>query len=311
MENARSDLERMDGTEEQQGTHPWVEEFLEYLVSVRGLAENSLASYSADIYDFVRYVRDKSGSLHQVDENTVLYYLLLLQQKGMASRSVARHLSSLRSFFDYLSRENRISANPGRLLEGPRISRILPEVLSPEEMERLLEQPDIQTRLGLRDRAILELMYATGLRVSETRGLKPLDFDSQTGILKIRGKGDKERFVPVHRVARDWLQTYLRDIRPAFRPVEEAVFLNRSGTALSRQGLWKMVKRYAQKACIRRAISPHAIRHSFATHLLEGGADLRSVQVLLGHADISATEIYTHVQESRLREVHHRCHPRS
>jgi integrase/recombinase XerD len=301
----------MSETLREQRTHPWVEEYLEYLVSVRGLAENSLASYSADIYDFVRYVRDKSGSLHQVDENTVLYYLVLLQQRGMASRSVARHLSSLRSFFDYLSRENRISANPGRLLEGPKISRILPEVLSQEEMERLLEQPDTRTRLGQRDRTLLELMYATGLRVSETRGLRPLDFDQQTGILKIRGKGNRERFVPVHRVARDWLQTYLRDTRPAFHPVEEAIFLNRSGTALSRQGLWKMVRRYAQKACIRRAISPHAIRHSFATHLLEGGADLRSVQILLGHADISATEIYTHVQESRLREIHSRCHPRS
>ena len=301
----------MDEQAEQQSTHPWVEEYLEHLVSVRGLAENSLASYSADIYGFLGFLRDKSASLHQVDENTVLYYLILLQQKGMASRSVARHLSSLRSFFDFLSRENRIAANPSHLLEGPKVSRILPEVLSVEEMERLLEQPDPQTRLGLRDRAILELMYATGLRVSETRGLRPLDFDPQTGILKIRGKGDKERFVPVHHVAQDWLQTYLDQARPALKPVEEALFLNRSGTALSRQGLWKMVKRYAQKACIRRAISPHAIRHSFATHLLEGGADLRSVQLLLGHADISATEIYTHVQESRLREIHSRCHPRS
>jgi len=301
----------MDDTSPEQRTHPWVEDYLEYLISVRGLSENSLASYSADIYDFVRYVRDKSGSLSQVDENTVLYYLVLLQRKGMASRSVARHLSSLRSFFDYLSLENRISANPGRLLEGPKISRILPEVLSQEEMERLLEQPDTHTRLGMRDRALLELMYATGLRVSETRGLRPLDLDPQTGILKIRGKGNKERFVPMHRVAQDWLQTYLQETRPSFHPVEEAIFLNRSGTALSRQGLWKMVRRYAQQACIRRAISPHAIRHSFATHLLEGGADLRSVQILLGHADISATEIYTHVQESRLREIHSTCHPRS
>ena len=311
MENATSDYVDMDSTSEQQRTHPWVEEYLEYLVSVRGLAENSLASYAADIYGFVGYVRDKEGSLHQVDENTVLYYLVFLQQKGMASRSVARQLSSLRSFFDYLTRENRIQANPGRLLEGPKVSRILPEVLSQEEMERLLEQPDTHTRLGMRDRALLELMYATGLRVSETRTLKPLDFDDQTGILKIRGKGSKERLVPVHRTAQDWLETYLERTRPALNPVEDAVFLNRSGTALSRQGLWKMVKRYAQKACIRRTISPHAIRHSFATHLLEGGADLRSVQLLLGHADISATEIYTHVQEGRLREVHSRCHPRS
>lgn len=301
----------MDTTKEQQRTHPWVEEYLEYLVSVRGLAENSLASYAADLYSFVRYLREKSGDLHQVDENTVLYYLVFLQQKGMASRSVARQLSSLRSFFDYLNSEKRIPNNPGRLLEGPKLSRILPEVLSPEEMERLLEQPDPKSRLGLRDRAILELMYATGLRVSETCSLKPLDFDDQTGILKIRGKGSKERFVPVHRTAQDWLEHYLQEARPALNPVEEAIFLNRSGTALSRQGLWKMVKRCAQRACIRRPISPHAIRHSFATHLLEGGADLRSVQLLLGHADISATEIYTHVQESRLREVHRRCHPRS
>ncbi|MCF8031036.1 MAG: site-specific tyrosine recombinase XerD [Desulfohalobiaceae bacterium] len=302
----------MNGTaQEQQRTHPWVEDYLEHLISVKGLSENSLASYSADIYSFLGFLEDISASLQEVDENTVLYYLVLLQQKGMASRSVARHLSSLRSFFDYLSEERRISANPGRLLEGPKISRILPEVLTRQEMDLLLEQPDSRTKLGMRDKTILELMYATGLRVSETCFLRPLDFDPQTGILKIRGKGDKERFLPVHLTAQDCLQTYLQNTRPAFRPVQEAVFLNRSGTALSRQGLWKMVKRYAQKAGIRRAISPHAIRHSFATHLLEGGADLRSVQLLLGHADISATEIYTHVQESRLKEIHHKYHPRS
>ena len=292
-------------------THPWVEDYLEHLIGVKGLSENSLASYSADIYSFLGFLEDITGSLQEVDENTVLYYLVLLQQKGMASRSVARHLSSLRSFFDYLSEERRISANPGRLLEGPKISRILPEVLTRQEMDLLLEQPDSSTKLGMRDKTILELMYATGLRVSETCFLRPLDFDSQTGILKIRGKGDRERFVPVHLTAQDWLQTYLQNTRPTFRPVQEAIFLNRSGTALSRQGLWKMVKRYAQKGGIRRAISPHAIRHSFATHLLEGGADLRSVQLLLGHADISATEIYTHVQESRLKEIHHKYHPRS
>ena len=302
----------MNGTaQEQQQTYPWVEDYLEHLISVKGLSENSLASYSADIYSFLGFLEDITGSLQEVDENTVLYYLVLLQQKGMASRSVARHLSSLRSFFDYLSEERRISANPGRLLEGPKISRILPEVLTRQEMDLLLEQPDSSTKLGMRDKTILELMYATGLRVSETCFLRPLDFDSQTGILKIRGKGDRERFVPVHLTAQDWLQTYLQNTRPTFRPVQEAIFLNRSGTALSRQGLWKMVKRYAQKGGIRRAISPHAIRHSFATHLLEGGADLRSVQLLLGHADISATEIYTHVQESRLKEIHHKYHPRS
>jgi len=302
----------MNGTaQEQQQTYPWVEDYLEHLISVKGLSENSLASYSADIYSFLGFLEGISGSLREVDENTVLYYLVLLQQKGMASRSVARHLSSLRSFFDYLSEERRISANPGRLLEGPKISRILPEVLTRQEMDLLLEQPDSSTKLGMRDKTILELMYATGLRVSETCFLRPLDFDSQTGILKIRGKGDRERFVPVHLTAQDWLQTYLQNTRPTFRPVQEAIFLNRSGTALSRQGLWKMVKRYAQKGGIRRAISPHAIRHSFATHLLEGGADLRSVQLLLGHADISATEIYTHVQESRLKEIHHKYHPRS
>ncbi len=292
-------------------THPWIEDYLEHLVSVRGLSENSVAAYTADLYEFLQFLREASGRLSQVDADLVLYYLVLLQRKGKASRSIARRLSSLRSFLDFLSEEGRLRSNPARLMEGPRLNRLLPEVLTRQEVERLLDQPEAGSKLGIRDRAILELMYATGLRVSETCSLTPLDLDQQAGIIKIRGKGDKERIVPVHREALNKVSRYIQNTRPLFRPKSDALFLNRSGQPLSRQGLWKMVKRYSQIAGIRRNISPHALRHSFATHLLEGGADLRSVQLFLGHADISATEIYTHVQQERLQEVHRTCHPRS
>jgi integrase/recombinase XerD len=229
----------------------------------------------------------------------------------LTSRSLARHLSSLRLFFDYVCEHFQFPNNPARSLDSPKISKFLPDVLTPSEINALIEQTDPTTKLGVRDRTILELMYASGLRVSEVCILRPLDFDPLAGIVKIQGKGDKQRFVPVHQIAQNLINQYLTDWRPLFRPQEETLFLNRSGKSLSRQGIWKMIKRYAKQAHLDKDISPHTIRHSFATHLLEGGADLRTVQTLLGHTDISATEIYTHVQNKRLMNIHKTFHPRS
>ncbi len=301
----------MDRPHREQEPHPWIDSFLEYILTVKGLSENSLSSYAADLNSFFDFWGRKLDSSQEIDEQTLLLYLTYLHHKGMSTRSVARQLSALRSFFDFLRQSSILSHNPAELLDGPKISRSLPEVLSQQEMSRLLDQPDIHTKLGFRDRTILELMYAAGLRVTETCTLKPLDFDAQAGVLKIRGKGSKDRFVPLHSTAQNYLQTYLYTWRPLFTPQQDIIFLNRSGRGLTRQGLWKMIKRYALQACIRRNISPHTIRHSFATHLLEGGADLRSLQMLLGHADISATEIYTHVQGKRLLEAHRKFHPRA
>ncbi|MBQ4132179.1 MAG: tyrosine-type recombinase/integrase, partial [Desulfovibrionaceae bacterium] len=203
------------------------------------------------------------------------------------------------------------SSDLARFFQNPKLPLTLPKALSREEMRALLETPCLTDKLGFRDRTIMELLYAAGLRVSELCSLLPLNFDPQAGLLRIFGKGAKERIVPVHSAAAAFLSAYLKEWRPLFSPKEELVFLNRSGKGLSRQGVWKMVRERALQAGIMKEISPHSFRHSFATHLLEGGADLRSVQLLLGHEDIAATEIYTHVQQSRLAEIHKRFHPRS
>lgn len=291
--------------------HPWVDIWLEHLLVVKGLSENSLAAYAQDMLHFQIFLTERSSTVEDVSDQTIFLYLMYLRQKGLTSRSLARHLSSMRGFFAHAVAEGWIDASPAELIEAPKLPRKLPDVLSQGEMEGLLARPDMETSLGFRDRAMLELLYAAGLRVTELITLTPLDFDAQAGVLRVFGKGDKERLVPIHDLAQDLLTRYVQSIRPAFRPVKEFLFLNRSGKGLSRQGVWKLIKRYALEAGIRKEISPHSLRHSFATHLLEGGADLRTVQMLLGHADISATEIYTHVQADRLTAVHRSHHPRS
>ncbi len=291
--------------------HPWIDGYIEFLLVMKGLTENSIESYSRDLYDLFSFLQSKSHGMEDIDEQSLFLYFLYLRKKGITSRSVSRRLSTFRMFFDYTYEQGWTNYNPARLLDNPKINKLLPEVLSQENIGKILQQPDCSTKLGYRDRTILELMYAAGLRVSEVCNLLPLDFDDQSGILKIRGKGQKERLVPIYKQAHEFLDNFISNWREWFYPKEEAIFLNRSGRSLSRQGIWKMIKRYAQQAGITRNISPHTIRHSFATHLLEGGADLRSVQLLLGHADISATEIYTHVQQNRLLEIHKKYHPRS
>jgi integrase/recombinase XerD len=288
-----------------------MDRYLEHLIVIKGLAEKTIAAYRADLHSLLQFLHTHAMTLHEVDENTLLVYLRHLSNRTGSAKTLSRHLASLRGFFSHLHEQGVISENPALILSNPKIARTIPDVLTQEETARLLETPDRGTKLGLRDRAILEVLYGAGLRVSELTNLRPLDYDAQTDILRIWGKGGKERIVPLNQTAATMLTSYLTTRSALFTPHQDAVFLNRSGNQLTRQGVWKMIKRYGLKARITKTISPHTLRHCFATHLLEGGADLRTVQVLLGHADISATEIYTHVQTRRLLDIHHKHHPRS
>ena len=292
-------------------THPLVDAFLQHLLIEKGLSENTLSSYSADLQSLLDFLAQGNLHLEAIDEDIILLYLGHLGAKDLSGRSVSRHLSALRGFFSFCASEGHLSRSPVKLLQNPKLPLYLPTVLTRAEMEAILATPLLGDRLGFRDRCIMELLYASGLRVSELCNLRPLDFDAQTGILRIFGKGAKERLVPVHSAAANFFTQYLSSWRPLFSPQEDYAFLNRSGKGLSRQGVWKMIKERALQAGIRKDISPHSFRHSFATHLLDGGADLRSVQMLLGHEDITATEIYTHVQQGRLAEIHRKYHPRS
>ncbi len=291
--------------------NPLIESFLEHILVIKGLSRETVNAYTKDLSIFESFLRDKNLDIREVDEQALFLYLLFLRRKGLQSRSMARHMATLRGFFGFLSHQGLVENNPAEMLENPKLPQLLPQVLTVQEVKSILSQPDSQGKLGIRDRAMLELLYAAGLRVSELVELKILDFDSQAGVLRIWGKGGKERLVPLHYTCMQWLEFYLHSWRDAFSPQVDRIFLNRSGKALSRQGVWKTIKKYTLKAGIKKEVSPHTLRHSFATHLLEGGADLRTVQILLGHSDITATEIYTHVQSDRLKSAHERFHPRS
>lgn len=294
-----------------ENSYPLMDYFIEYLLTEKGLSENTVAAYRTDLAGFFSFLEAHAIPVQLADEDILFAYLAGLRQKGLSSRSLARHLSALRGLFSFGVKEGELSADPAEFLENPKLPKLLPDVLSIQEISDVLDQPDLSTKRGFRDRAMLELLYAAGLRVSELCGLEVLDFDMQAGILKIFGKGSKERLVPIHAAANDILSQYLSIWRPLFDPKEKKMFLNGSGKGLTRQTVWKMVQKYVAAAGILKSVSPHSFRHSFATHLLEGGADLRVVQLLLGHADISATEIYTHVQSSRLVSIHKQFHPRS
>lgn len=291
--------------------HAWVDRYLEHLLVERGLSENSLSGYAADLTALLASLAEKGRGPEDADSRDLFLHLTRLRGRGLTSRSLARHLSALRGFFAFCLDRGLRPDDPAELLENPKLPKGLPDVLSREEMDRLLNTPDPASSLGQRDRVMLELLYAAGLRVSELVDLQVADFDPQTGLLRVFGKGSKERVVPVHDRAQRLLADYLDLTRPQFDPVAQQIFLNRSGKKLTRQGVWKLIKKYALLAGITKDISPHTFRHSFATHLLEGGADLRTVQILLGHADIAATEIYTHVQAGRLLAIHRTFHPRS
>ncbi len=290
---------------------PLVDAHLEHLLVEKGLAENTLRAYASDLADFCTFLKERAARPEEVDDHTLFLYVVYARKHGLSGRSLSRRLATLRGFFAFALERGAIAADPARFLQNPKLLRTLPEVLSRSEMEALLAAPDLSDKLGFRDRTMLELLYAAGLRVSELCGLKVSDFDPQTDLVRVFGKGARERLVPVHAEAARFLRDYRSLWRPQFGPKEPLLFLNRSGRGLSRVGVWKLVKRYALEAGVHTAISPHTFRHSFATHLLEGGADLRSVQLLLGHLDIAATEIYTHVQEERLAAVHRERHPRA
>ncbi len=291
--------------------HPAADAYLQHLLVEKGLSENTLSAYAADLSDFLSFLAGRSFPLEEVTDQTLFLYIVAVRQQGLSGRSLARRLSGLRGFFAFAQSEGVFNVNPARFLENPKFVRALPEVLSREEMAAVLAGPDISDRLGFRDRTMLELLYACGLRASELVGLRVLNFDPAANLLRVFGKGAKERLVPAHSEAARFLGEYIAHWRPLFSPKSPTLFLNRSGTGLTRVALWKIVRRHVLAAGITRTISPHTFRHSFATHLLDGGADLRAVQMLLGHADISATEIYTHVQAERLVEVHRAHHPRS
>lgn len=286
--------------------------FLEYCRIEKGLSENSLAAYARDLTRFEQNLRSREVPGASQPE-VVVGYLDSLYQSGLATRSVARHVATLRSFFRYLVARGAIARDPTAFLPLPRQNRALPKYLNLSEIESLIASADLGRPTGIRDRAMLELLYATGVRVSELCQVELSDLNLELGILRVSGKGGKQRLVPINRPSLSALQSYLQEARPRLLKgrASRYVFVTARGGPLSRQAFWKLLARYGRKAGLRRRLTPHVLRHSFATHLLERGADLRSVQTLLGHADISTTQIYTHVLRSRLREAVDRYHPRS
>lgn len=284
---------------------PW----LNGLLSRRGLAPLTVRAYGEDLSDFFRFLAESGAA--SVDEDTVVLYLAWQQAYGHTATTLCRRLAALRSFFRYVEKERILADNPTQFLDNPRKPFRLPVVLSMEQMEALLAAPRLDERGGMRDKCMLELLYAAGLRVSELCALRVRDLDLQRGIARVWGKGSKERITPLHAMMQQLLAEYLAQWRPLFHPVDQCLFLNRSGRGLTRQYVWKLVKKYAAEVQLPANISPHTFRHSYATHLLEGGADLRAVQMLLGHASINATEIYLHVEQGRLKDIHHRFHPRN
>ncbi len=288
--------------------------WLRSLIVLRGLSTNTAAAYGQDLDAFKSFLETLETSFDRMNDQKILLFTVWLRQRGDSSRTLARRFSGIRRFYDWCEEEGLIQGNPFALAESPKQALVLPEVLSKAEMKHLLTEPErsaTSTKLAHRDGTMLELLYAAGLRVSELIGLRPGDIDTQQGVIRVFGKGQKERLIPLYTQAITRLEYYLQYVRSDFYPTTEQLFLNRSGNGLTRQGVWKIIKRYAMQAGITKNISPHTFRHSFATHLLEGGADLRSLQLLLGHADMSATELYTHLQTQHLHHVHQTCHPRA
>lgn len=292
-----------------------IEEFGDYLWMEHGLSQNTMAAYRNDLATAAQWLNQRGVRLMSATALELQGLLAAVFQSGGQTRSAARLLSSLRRFYRYQLRENHIPVDPTQLLESPKSERKIPSTLNEQQVEQLLNAPDLETGLGLRDRAMIELLYATGLRVSELVGLQLAQVSIEPGVLRIIGKGNKERLVPVGETALDFLLQYLRVTRPVLMgnsPAVDAVFVTQRGAAMTRQAFWYMIKRYAVRAGIApESLSPHTLRHAFATHLLNHGADLRVVQMLLGHSDISTTQIYTHVADQRLREIYSRHHPRA
>lgn len=286
--------------------------FIDHLWLEDGLSRNTLDSYRRDLQQFADWLGKKAGkTLAQVEQTDIQQYLAVRFPKSRP-RSISRLIASLRRFYRYALRENRIAADPTLQIDSPKLPRSLPKSLTEEDVESLLETPDINQPLGLRDRAMLEILYACGLRVSELVGLRVTEVSLSEGVIRVTGKGSKTRLVPMGEEAVDWVARYLKEARPEIlqRRLSDSLFVTQRGEAMTRQAFWYLIRRYAIKAGIRKPLSPHVLRHAFATHLLNHGADLRVVQMLLGHADISTTQIYTHVARERLKQLHAQHHPR-
>ncbi|GAB0166953.1 site-specific tyrosine recombinase XerD [Lysinibacillus sp. CTST325] len=293
-----------------------IEDYIHFIQVERQLSDNTLASYRRDLENYVNFLREVEGmsDFRKVERTTILRHLEQLRMQGKTSRTVARHISSIRSFHQFLLREKRAETDPTVHLEMPAIEQKLPNVLSIEEIEALLATPNRSKPQGIRDVAMLELLYGSGMRISELIALDLADIHLTMGFVRVFGKGGKERIIPLGKSALSALSTYLDSARSQLQgksPKTEAFFINQRGKRLTRQGCWKLMKEHALKAGIQHELTPHTLRHSFATHLVENGADLRAVQEMLGHADISTTQIYTHISKSRLSEVYKQFHPRA
>ena len=290
--------------------------FLTHVRVERGLSANTVTAYRRDLMKFDDFAKKRKLTLESASRDNLVEFLASLYRQKLESRTVARHLVTLRNFFRFAQLQELITTDPSINLESPKIRRSLPGYLRLEEIERLLAQPDDKTPLGLRDHAMLDVLYSTGLRVSELISLRVMDLDTAVGCVRCIGKGDKERIVPIGKKALALVGRYLRDARPKLigkgrQALATTLFINRRGAPLSRVGVWKILSAYGRKAGLRSSLTPHMLRHSFATHLLERGADLRSVQLMLGHSDISTTQIYTHVVEERLKQIYKAHHPRA
>lgn len=289
-------------------------EYINYITLEKNLSANTAASYLNDLKQFVAFLEKKNiKDFSEILPVTISSYLAELKNDSAQSTTLSRKLSSLKGFFKYLYRNKYIDKNPTETFHSTKLKRKLPAVLSFEEINKILELPDVKSILGLRDKALLEVAYSSGLRVSEIINLKINDIYFDDEILRILGKGNKTRLVPIGSFAQQWLKKYLKDSRPSLEKRMKSanyVFLNRRGTKLSRMGIWKIFNQYSSEAKIEKEIHPHTFRHSFATHLIEGGADLRAVQEMLGHSDISTTQIYTHIDREYIRQVYNQFHPR-
>jgi integrase/recombinase XerD len=290
-----------------------IDHYLNYLVVEKGLAAKTIEAYAGDLAAFTAYLKGvEINAIDRADTAVILKYIIDLRKGGRSATTRARHLVTLRGFFKFLHRAGHLRQNPAKLVDLPKSGLKLPTVLNVEEVARLLAAPDPDKPAGQRDAAMLELIYAAGLRVTELVGLRMTSINLEAGFVRVLGKGSKERVVPIGSKAITRVQAYLKDGRRRLLKdiTSSYLFVARAGKPMTRQGFWKLLKRYALKAGLQQRVTPHSMRHSFASHLLEGGADLRAVQMMLGHADIATTQIYTHVAQKRLIEIHKKCHPR-
>jgi integrase/recombinase XerD len=293
-----------------------IKDFIHYLIVERGLSNNTIVSYERDLKSYQKHLMENQQikTFNDVTRLHIIQFLKYLKEAGKSSKTIARHTASIRSLHQFLLREKQADQDPSVLIESPQLERSLPKILSLQEVEMLLDTPMLTTPFGFRDKAMLELLYATGIRVSEMINLNLTDVHLTMGFIRCYGKGNKERIVPIGRTATEVITNYIEKARPKLlnaKQPTEALFVNHHGKRITRQGFWKNLKKIALEANVNKELTPHTLRHSFATHLLENGADLRAVQEMLGHADISTTQIYTHVTKARLKDVYNQFHPRA